>query len=250
MLNREREREILSILKSANAFVTVRQLCESLYASESSIRRDLKALEARGLVKRSYGGAELENNYSNIVTFNCRTRQNMDAKRKIAQKSAALIKDGDIVFLDQSSTTFYLAEQILDRSSITVVTNNIETAMLLSNSKIRVLSSGGFLSDENRSCLIGGDAQRTFEGIYADIAFFSVKAVSEDGVVTDCSREEVLVRDAMLRNAARKVLLCDSSKFGGRAPFKQCKLEDVDYLISEDDRAQFFFACADKVRLL
>ena len=72
MMNREREQEILSILKTTNAFVTVRQLCESLYASESSIRRDLKALEARGLVKRSYGGAELENNYSNIVTFNYR----------------------------------------------------------------------------------------------------------------------------------------------------------------------------------
>ena len=250
MMNREREQEILSILKTTNSFVTVRQLCESLYASESSIRRDLKALEARGLVKRSYGGAELENNYSNIVTFNYRTRQNISAKRKIAQKAAPLIKDGDIVFLDQSSTAFYLAEQIIDRSSLTVVTNNIEITMLLSNSKIRLLSSGGFLSDENRNCLIGGDAQRTFEGIYADIAFFSVKAVSEDGVVTDCSREEVVVRDAMLKNAAKRVLLCDSSKFGGRAPFKQCKLEDVDWLISEDDRAQHFAAYSDRVELL
>ena len=250
MVNREREQEILSILKTTNAFVTVRQLCESLYASESSIRRDLKALEARGLVKRSYGGAELENNYSNIVTFNYRTQQNIGAKRKIAQKAATLIKDGDIIFLDQSSTAFYLAEAIIDRSSLTVVTNNIEITMLLANSKIRLLSSGGFLSDENRNCLIGGDAQRTFEGIYADIVFFSVKAVSEDGVVTDCSREEVVVRDAMLNNAAQKVLLCDSSKFGGRAPYKQCKLDDVDWLISEDDRAQHFATYGDRVKLL
>lgn len=250
MLNREREQEILSILKTTNGFVTVRQLCESLFASESSIRRDLKALEVRGLVKRSYGGAVLENNFSNIVTFNHRTRQNSSAKREIAQKAAALIKDGDIVFLDQSSTAFYLAEQILHRSGLTVVTNNIEITMLLSNSKIRVISSGGFLSDENRNCLIGGDAQRTFAGIYADIAFFSVKALSADGVVTDCSREEVVVRDVMLKNAAKKVLLCDSSKFDSRAPFVQCRLEDVDILISEADCARRFAACSDKVKLL
>ena len=250
MLNREREQEILSILKTTNGFVTVRQLCESLFASESSIRRDLKALETRGLVKRSYGGAVLESNYSNIVTFNHRTRQNISAKREIAQKAAGLIKDGDIVFLDQSSTAFYLAGELIDRSSLTVVTNNIEITMLLANSKIRLISSGGFLSNENRNCLIGGDAQRTFENIYADVAFFSVKAVSENGVVTDCSREEVVVRDAMLKNATKKVLLCDSSKFNCRAPFKQCKLEDVDILISEDDRAQCFAAYAGRVKLL
>jgi DeoR/GlpR family transcriptional regulator of sugar metabolism len=250
MLNREREQEILSILKTTNGFVTVRQLCESLFASESSIRRDLKALETRGLVKRSYGGAVLESNYSNIVTFNHRTRQNISAKREIAQKAAGLIKDGDIVFLDQSSTAFYLAGELIDRSSLTVVTNNIEITMLLANSKIRLISSGGFLSNENRNCLIGGDAQRTFENVFADIMFFSVKAISDDGLVTDCSREEIIVRETMLKNADKKVLLCDSSKFGMRAPFKQCELGDVDYLISEENSAQHFSEYQSKIELL
>ena len=250
MLNREREQEILSILKTTNGFVTVRQLCESLFASESSIRRDLKALETRGLVKRSYGGAVLESNYSNIVTFNHRTRQNISAKREIAQKAAGLIKDGDIVFLDQSSTAFYLAGELIDRSSLTVVTNNIEITVLLANSKIRLISSGGFLSNENRNCLIGGDAQRTFENVFADIMFFSVKAISDDGLVTDCSREEIIVREAMLKNADKKVLLCDSSKFGMRAPFKQCELGDVDYLISEENSAQHFSEYQSKIELL
>jgi len=249
VLHKEREKEILSIL-NVNEFVSVKQLCDTLFASESSIRRDLKALEERGLVKRSYGGAERNRNHSNIVTFNHRTKQNEDAKREIAQKAATLIKDGDVIFLDQSSTAFYLAEQILDRSSLTVVTNNIEIAMLLSNSKIRLISSGGFLSDENRNCLIGGDAQKTFEDVYADLMFFSVKAVSEDGSVTDCSREEVLVRNAMLKNSEKKILLCDSSKFGSKAPFKQCRLEEVDILISEKSGAQRFSSYVDSVKLL
>ena len=250
MLNKEREQEILNILKKSNGFVTVKQLCDTLFASESSIRRDLKALELSGLVKRSYGGATLAVNFSNIVTFNRRTRQNVNAKKEIAQKAATLINDGDVVFLDQSSTAFYLANEIINRASLTVVTNNIEIMMLLSNSNIKLISSGGFLSDENRNCLIGGDAQQTFENIFANVVFFSVKAVSDNGMVCDCSREEIVVRNAMLKNADKKVLLCDSSKFGITAPFVQCRLDDVDYLISEEDCSKKFESITSKIELV
>ena len=242
MHNREREQEILNILKTSGGFVTVRQFCQALFASESSIRRDLQALEDQGLVKRSYGGASLCGSYSTIVTFNHRTRQNIAAKREIAKKAAALVRDGDLVFLDQSSTAFYLAEELTRLGSITVVTNNIEILMLLSGSGLKVMASGGFLSGENRNCLMGGDSQRTFESVYADWLFFSVKALSHDGTVADCSREEINVRHAMLQNAENKVLLCDSSKYGLRAPYRQCGLRDVDYLISEGSHAQRFSA--------
>lgn len=250
MHNREREREILNILKETNGFVSTKQLCEALFASESSIRRDLKSLEERGLVKRSYGGALFENHFSNIVTFNNRTKQNVDAKREIAKKAAAMIKEGQIIFLDQSSTAFYLANELVNRSSITVVTNNIEIMMLLSNARVKVISSGGFLSDENRNCLIGGDAQKTFENIYADIAFFSVKGILKDGTITDCSREEIIVRNAMLKNAKQRVILCDSTKFGVHASFKQCQLGDVDYLISENNPALYFSEFRNKIEFL
>lgn len=246
----EREKQILDILKTEGGFVPVKQLCQLLFASESSVRRDLKSLEQQGLVKRSYGGAAPATGFSGIVTFNHRTRQNADAKRQIAKKAAALIEDGSVLFLDQSSTAFYLADAIMDRSSLTVVTNNTEIMMLLSGSGIRLISSGGYLSGENRNCLVGDEARRTFQNIYADYVFFSVKAIDEDGVVTDCAGEEVAVRKAMLQNAAQKVLLCDSSKFGSKATFKQCRVEDVDLLISEGDRAQYFAAYGDRLELL
>ena len=250
MHNREREQEILNILKSSNGFVSTKQLCDTLFTSESSIRRDLKSLEERRLVKRSYGGASLESNFSNIVTFNNRTKQNANAKREIAKKASSLIKEGQIIFLDQSSTAFYLANELVGRSSITVVTNNVEIMMLLSNSRIKVISSGGFLSGENRNCLMGADAQKTFENIFADIAFFSVKGVLWDGTITDCSREEVIVRNVMLKNAKQRVFICDSTKFGVRAPFKQCELGDIDYLISEDNCAFQFSEFQNKIELL
>lgn len=248
MLNKQREEEILTILKGAEGFVPVQKLCDVLYASPSSIRRDLKELERRGLIKRSYGGAAFLGNYSGIGSFNSRTRQNVEAKTDIARKAARLVRDGAVIFLDQSTTCFYLAKELMDRASLTVVTNNIEIMLLLSATPIHVIASGGSLSSENRNCLIGGDAQSTFRGIYADMAFFSVKALSGDGEVTDCDREEVLVRNEMLRNARERVLLCDSTKFDRRAPFRQCHLSEVDILISEGDRAQELAGCTDSIK--
>lgn len=250
MLNKEREREILHLLKDSNGFVTVKHLCQALYASESSVRRDLKALEQQGLVKHIYGGAQLVGGFSGIITFDHRTRQNVSAKRAIARKAATLVHEGSIVFLDQSSTAFYLAEELANRASLTVVTNNAEILLLLSRGSTKVVSSGGRLSEENRNCLLGGDACRTFENIYADIMFFSAHSLSPRGVIGDCDREEILVRDAMLRNAKTRVFLCDSSKIGRHSPYRQCALGEVDVVVSETPEALPIEARGLNVRVL
>ncbi len=234
MLKGEREQEILGMLKESGGFVTVKNLCEKLYASESSIRRDLADMEKKGLIQRSYGGAELTTNYSRIAAFNLRYTQNSAAKKKIAMKAATLIGDNSILFLDQSSSALHLAEVIPNRSSITVITNNVEIMHLLSESNITVISSGGFLSRENRSCLVGVDAMKIFESSFADTCFFACRGLSDDGVISDFAREEVVVRNAIIKNARTKVFLCDSRKFGIRAPYKQCSLSEVDYLITEN----------------
>ena len=246
MHNKEREEEILNVLRTQGGFVTVKALCEHLFTSESSVRRDLKALEGRGLVRRAYGGAELSGGIGGFVTFSRRTRQNQAAKRDIARKAAALVRDGDVIFLDQSSTAFYLAGE-LARRNLTVVTCSIEIMMLLSDSAVRVVASGGSLSGENRMCLIGGDARATFEKVHAAAAFFSAARLSPEGVISDYDREEILVREAMLQNAAKKVFLCDSTKFGTRAPWRQCDLSDVDVMVSEGQEALRYRPVADQV---
>lgn len=239
MLNKEREQEILNILRVQGGFVTTKSLCAQLFASESSVRRDLKSLEGKGLVRRAYGGAEPTTGTQNIVTFNHRTRQNEEAKRAIAKKAVSLIHDGDVIFLDQSSTAFYLARELM-RKKLTVVTNNIEILMLLSDSNLHVVSTGGYLSEANKMCLIGGDAVETFNNIFAAVAFFSARGISDDGIISDYDRDEVLVRNTMLQNAGKKVFLCDSSKYGQLASYKQCHLKELDVMISEGESASAF----------
>ena len=250
MLKNEREREIINILKTEDGFVTVKELCKRFYASESSIRRDLTVLENRGIIARTYGGAELVKNFSNVISFNKRSHHNINEKKLIAQKAKALIKDGNIIFLDQSSTSFYLAAEIINNSTLTVVTNNIEILGLLSNSAIKVIASGGMLSTENRSCLIGPDAHYIFENTYADIVFFSTKSLSDDGKISDCTRQEVLIRNVMLKNAKKKVFLCDSEKIGTHSAFKQTTLDNIDCLVSDSDKAKNFSALFPSLRII
>jgi len=250
MFKNERESEIINILKNHDRFITVKELCKILYASESSIRRDLTALETRGIVKRSYGGAELITNYSSVISFDKRYHHSVEAKKTIAKKASRLIKDGSVIFLDQSSSSFYLANEIISNNTLTVITNNIEILCLLSNSGIKVIASGGFLSPENRCCLIGADAHAIFENTFADITFFSAKSLSDDGIVSDCSREEVALRNCMLKNSAKKVLLCDSEKIGTQSAYKQCSLSDVDYLICENENAQRFTKLSELLKIL
>ena len=115
MLKNEREREIVRFMKENDGFVKVSELCEKLYASQSSIRRDLTALEGRGIIKRSYGGAELVTNYSNVVEFGKRSNHNIQAKKIIAKKAVGMVQEGNVIFLDQSSTSFYLAAELMNK---------------------------------------------------------------------------------------------------------------------------------------
>ena len=237
----EREEQIVEVLKSSG-FVSVKDLSDILYISESSVRRDLTELENKGIVKRSYGGAKLITANTNVLPFYTRAFSSVSEKKIIAQKASELIKDESIIFLDQSSTAYFLAQEICDKSGLTVITNNIEILVLLSQYDMRVHSSGGILSKDNRNCLIGRNAQKTFENIYADFCFFSAKSLSEDGIISDYTQEEVFVRNSMLANAQCKVFLCNGEKFGSHSNYKQCSLADIDYLISEDDSAHRFEA--------
>lgn len=233
MYKNERQEEILKILRN-EGYTTVEALSKLLYTSPSSIRRDLILLEKEGLVTRSYGGVELAKSNSRIVPFSMSVQRRTQEKKCIAEKAAALVKDKDIVFLDQSSSSLFLARELAHKN-ITIMTNSIEILSSIPPSRsITIYSCGGEMY-RSRRCFVGSDAAAQFRKLRADLAFFSAKALTPDGQIYDASLEEVLIKDAMTKNAYKKVFLCDSEKFDTYAGYRQCSLEDVDYLISEVD---------------
>lgn len=232
MQKSERQSEIYAFL-SEKGYASVEEISRAVYTSESSVRRDLDDMEKRHLVKRCWGGAEIIRSRTNVSSFSTRAHKRAAEKEIIAEKAVRYIKEGNIVFLDQSSTAFLLAQKLVDFKNLTVVTNNLEILVLLSETDIVLHSSGGIVSRKNPNCLVGNAAQKTFEGIFADVVFFSTHSLSDEGVLSDCTEEEIYVRNSMLKNSAKKIFLCDSSKFGTRSSFVQCTVSDVDEIISD-----------------
>ncbi len=235
----EREDEIMDLL-TENEYATVEFLAKKMNISPSSIRRDLKNLEERGLVNRSYGGVKLANATGKRIPFSLRSQENSHLKKQIAKAALSLINEGDVVFLDGSSTVLFLADLLPSISGITVITNGIDVMSCLSNYDVRAFCTGGAKSKDNEAVLVGDYTQRFLRDIRADVAIFSVQAINDEGDCFDCYAEEVAVRKVMLQNARKRILLCDSSKQNRPSTFYQCNASDVDYIVCDKDLGTFF----------
>ena len=248
MFKSERREEILKIL-SAQGYTTVAELSRLLYTSESSIRRDLALLEQEDMVSRSYGGVELKRSNTRALPLALRLHNRIREKKIMAEKALQIIGEKDIVFLDQSSSALFLAQELFRCRKVTIVTNNLEIICAEQPAGITVYATGGRVSGYRR-CLIGENAISVFNKMHADFAFFSSKALSPEGVIYDDSLEEVKLKEAMMANAAKKVFLCDSGKFGTYAGYKQCQLQDVDVLISDEPVPESLRTLAPNVEFL
>ena len=235
----ERHNEIIEILKFSR-YATVDYLASELHISPSSIRRDLAALEAMGSVTRSHGGVSLTVSDNLNISFAMRMKSNSSEKRKIAEKAIDLVCDGDVVFVDASSTTMHLIHRLTDKKGITVITNGIPALHYLSDFKMKVICTGGTLDSEDRAALVGNEAMRVVRDMRANIAFISPQAIDSEGVLFDCYREEAAVTRQMIECAALKVCLCDSSKIGKSSTFKQCSFSDLDVVVCDTPLGDIF----------
>ena len=233
------DKEILTLLR-AEKQADIGELAKQLFVSPSTVRRRLAALQEKGLVTRIHGGVKINDEYDFFPSFTFRSHQNCLEKKKIALSAIRLINNGDLIFLDGSTSAFFIAEYLAGYKNIKVVTNGIDTLSLLSRNKIPAYSTGGFISPVNNSVLIGEHAERTIRQFRADIAFVSAQSVQADGEVYDCFEDENVLRNAMCAHAARCVILCDSTKFGRTAQYRLCSLKEFDYMVCDRDVGDYF----------
>ncbi len=223
--------EILELLEKQN-YASVLEISEKLYISPSTVRRTLDDLQEKGLIIRKHGGAQIlvENNY--YPSFSYRSHKNSIEKKKMAITALSLIKDGDLIFLDGSTTTYFIAEAMQKLKKCIVVTNGIDTLSALTSRGITAYSTGGIVEKENNSVLVGKLAENAVKNFHASVVFLSAHTVDSKGNVYDCFEQENAIRKAMIENSNLSVLLIDDSKFEKTAPYKLCNLNEVNYLIS------------------
>ena len=145
-----------------------------------------------------------------------------------------MIEDGDVVFLDGSTTALHMAKHLSDKHYITVITNSIQLPALLRGSNIPIYSTGGRLIPN--SLAFGGPvAEQSIQHFHIDKFFFSSCALTDDGQILDFSEEETMLRKVLLKHADLSIFLCDSSKLGKNAVFHVANLSDVDMVICDTE---------------
>ncbi|MBQ8357768.1 MAG: DeoR/GlpR transcriptional regulator [Clostridia bacterium] len=229
----ERYEEIIRILQERKS-VSVRYLAEKLYVSEPTVRRDLAVLENEGKLKRTFGGAVISSLIKNEVPLVIRKNAEIPEKESIAAQAVPYIRDGMVLFLDASSTAYYLLDRLAAFSDLTVITNSPSAPLKLAELKINCISTGGNLLPNSVS-FVGRHAEELAARFNADAFFFSCRGLSEDGLLTDTSVEESELRRVMMAHSAQNILLCTSSKIGKRYMYTLCDLSAVDTVLCDKE---------------
>ena len=231
MLKEERQEKILEILEEEN-YVTANKLARTLYASLPTIRRDLNELARKELIIRNRGGAKKIDAAMTVMPLAFRKTIHYQEKRKLCEKACALVKDNFLIFIDASTTTLQMTKYLNASSQITVVTNSILVSTVLTKRGIKNYLTGGE-PQQNSMCYAGSFAESFIRQFNFHLAFFSCHGVDENGNVVDTSLSETSLRKVVLSQTEKSVFLCDSSKFGVKAPYNLIPLNEVDVVITD-----------------
>ena len=234
MLAIERRNEILMKLQ-AERRVVVSELSQLYDVSEETIRRDLEKLVNEGVAIKSYGGAVINENANLEVPFNIRKNYNVIGKQKIAEQIAAMVKDGESLMLDASSTAVYIAKALKEKKNLTVITNSIEIIVeLMDMPEWKVLSTGG-LSREGSFALVGPQTDKMLKSYHVDKAVISCKGFDLESGITDSDELHANNKITMLGAAGKKILAVDKSKFDKTAFTAIGALDDITTGVTDEE---------------
>ena len=217
MLAEERFARILSILEESGS-VTVAELMERLDASESTIRRDLNSLDARGQLIKVHGGAMMKDAASYRTQdddVQLRKERNVEQKVAIARYAAHLISDYDVVYLDAGTTTELMIDPMLNRNAM-YVTNAIGHARKLAALGCTVYLLGGEFKGTT-DAIVGEEAVLSIAKYNFTKGFFGTNGINPHaGFTTPDDREvkEALIKRRALAQTKDAYILADASKFG------------------------------------
>jgi len=226
----ERRRLILDTLRSQRS-VSVSGLEEQFAISPMTARRDLAILARSGLARRTHGGAVLPDLAAHEDSFRHRLELEAEDKKRMAQAVVATLEPGETLFIDSSTTAWYVAQAITTSSiALTVLTNSLSVINLLSDAAVPnldLVALGGSFRTLTHS-FVGPDVMRTLRGYRADRLVFAVKGITPGGDLTDTEALEAEVKRGMIAYAKTVVLLATASKFEDRGRIVVGAVEDVD----------------------
>ncbi len=229
----ERQKMIIDLLNQTGA-VSVSRLSEEMGVTEETVRRDLEKLEKQELLRRTHGGALPIDDSSNELSLNKRKSTNVEAKQALAKIAADMVATGDTIFLDASTTTFYMAQEIKRmKQAVTVITNSLRVISELSDCEsVKLIGIGGLVGS-NQS-FVGRFAENCIEKNYfANKMFFSGKGIVRNSGVLESNEQECAIKQQMIKNSTKHYFICDKSKIGRIGFIKLADIEKLDGIITD-----------------
>lgn len=236
MFAEERLEKIIDILYK-DGKVVVKDLSKQFGISQDAIRKDLKVLEKKGFIERTYGGAILRNQIPRLTRVEERLKEDVEEKRIIAEKILGLLKDGDTIFLDISSINIFLAEMLSQsRLNITVISNCINVIYILSKAQNRNITlivpegiydrdAGGFTGSSTIESIKKFRAQKVFIG--------SCGVDIKDRKISTFNMEDGNTKKAIMDIGKEVFLVMENKKFFYDGIFRFADIEDIDTIITE-----------------
>ena len=236
MLRAERQAKIIQLIRE-KGYIENDNLSQLFDVTPATIRRDMKALAEQRLIRLDHGGAydidALDG--STEPLYETKVYVNREAKRFIGSAAAEMICDNDTIFLDSGTTNTEIAQSLRSKSfhNLTVITCDIITAKVLCPvPNINVLVLGGILRKSFYTAY-GPYTESILNNIRANKFFLGVDAASAEHGISNIVLEEIPIKQLMIQNSEKVIMVADGSKFGKNAAYKVCSWEAVDQVITD-----------------
>lgn len=232
MLKEERKNIVLELIRK-NKSVRIAELTKMFGVSDETVRRDLTGLEKEGLLRCVRGGAVYNFSTAAEPHVELRLGKYVREKEAICRQAAEMVKDGESIAIQASTTALFLGKYLRGKKNLSVVSNSIELANELMREPTNsvILTGGSLWLDEQKT--MGELAETDFKKFRVDKAFISVTGISPEVGLTEYNEQESRVTKAVLSSAYATILLNDSSKFDMMAFRKVCDIKQISGIITD-----------------
>lgn len=227
-----RQKRILEAVRDRHE-VTVLELSDRLSVSEVTVRRDLSELQETGTLRRVHGGAIATEPARPEPPVVQRIAEHEVCKDAIGRAAAALVEDGDAIFLGSGSTTAYVARHLVNATGLTVITNALTVAYELALAEgVTVVVAGGVMRASELS-LVGHFTESAIRELRVDKVIIGMRAISLDQGMTNDYLPEVMTDRSIIEMTKNLILVADHTKFGRAAPAFVAPVEQVRTLVTD-----------------
>lgn len=232
MLKRTRQEKIKEYIE-ARGLASVQELAEHFNVSDMTVRRDLEELRLQDVIERIHGGAVAKNAPKLLLQppLIRRMDDQIEEKQAIARGVAELLENNEKIFLGSGTTTYWIAEEIKNRSDLIVFTNALTVANILAFSSVHLIVIGGMLRKSELS-LIGHFALSNLEGLRVDKVIFGTYGIHPEYGLTSDHPEEIATDQALMKIGNQLIIVADHTKFGTISTSRTAHIKEVDVIVT------------------